>query len=267
MDENKDFNTTVDNDDSVIDSKVGSFKKKKKSNFALYAISLLVATGLIGAVLYNLEKQGRSKTNIFSSLIKKQNQLAAVSVVNGKKISKEELDKSINRMLAGSKFSNFDELQPELKDQVKKQALDVLINTELVRQEIKNKNIEVSEEDLKNRITEIEKEVGGADVLEEEMKKFGLDKSQFETEVKEELAFKQLLNPLLTDEALLVTDEDVEKAYSDYKNNFNGDKKDLQPLSEVREAIRQQIESYKEQKIMFDYLGNLRNQAKIDINI
>ncbi len=267
MNENNDFN--IDDDNGVIDSEVKGTRriKKKKRKIPLYIASVLVAVGLIGAVLYNLEKRGLSNTGFFSSLIEKQKQAAAVVVVNGKKISKKELDKSIDRMLAGSQFSSFDELQPELKEQVKKQALEILINTELVRQEIKNKNIQVSDEELKNRIAEIEKQLGGADILKEEMKKNGVDEKQFRTEVKEELAFKQLVNPLLSDDALQVSDEDVEKAYNDYKNNFTGDKKDLLPLSEVKEDIRKQIKSYKEQKIMFDYLSNLRNQAKIEVNI
>jgi len=127
----------------------------KKSLLKLYLMAALVVAVVIMGVLYTLEKEGRSSTAIFSSMIASQVDNEVVAVINGEEIVNKDLDASIEQFKQIALAQGVDVNDPSTQAEMRNQALQVLINTKLLVREAGNRGISVSEEDVNARIEDI----------------------------------------------------------------------------------------------------------------
>lgn len=237
-------------------------KTASGSNVWLKFVAPVVIVGvfLLG-VLYLLEKEGRSKTNIFGDMIAAQEAGKTVAVVNGEEIVNAELDTSIKQFTQVAVAQGMDITNPAAQTQIRDQALEVLINTELLKQAAAERGHAVSEEDVTARITAIEEELGGAETLAERMATLDISEEQLRDDVKDELLIQMLLDDLFAEAAIEVTDEEVAEVYE----IAGGEAAGLPALEEVQEQVREQIVASKEQEVIDTYLGEIREEAEIEI--
>lgn len=241
-------------------SEEGSKKSVCKNKKGYVAAVIVVAVIILG-VLYFLEKEGRSSTNIFGSIISSQEANTVVAVVNGEEIVNSELSTSIQQFSQAAAAQGVDVTSPDAQVEIRSQALDVLINTELLKQAAAEQGITVSEEATASRLDTIKSDIGGEDVLAERMEALGITAERLESDVKDEIMIKELLDSLFLEAGIAVTEEEIAEVYA----NAGGAEAGLPALEEVQPQIEAQIKASKEQAVIDKYLGELKAEAEIVI--
>ncbi|MCA9359145.1 SurA N-terminal domain-containing protein [Candidatus Kaiserbacteria bacterium] len=233
--------------------------KKKKT--CAYITAVVVVVLILAGALFMMEKQGRSSTKIFSSIIEKQEATKVVAVVNGEEIVNSELETSIKQFSQAATAQGVDPTSPDIQTEIRNQSLEVLVNTELLKQAAAEKGIEISEDDVSERLTAISTEIGGEEVLAERMAALGIDEEKLHEDIKSELMIQQLLDSVFAEAEIAITEEEVNSVYE----NAGGAAAGLPALEEVRAQIEEQIRTSKEQEVVDAYLKELREGAEVVI--
>lgn len=234
---------------------------EKKLSIKGYAVAIGAVAVILLGVLYLLEKEDRSSTNFFSSIIESQEANTVVAVVNGEEIINSELSTSIQQFGQAAAAQGVDLTDPDAQVEIRSQALDVLINTELLKQDAEKRGIVVTDEVVDERLESIKVEIGGEEVLTERMNELGIGTEKLFQDIKAELLISELLDLVFSEANLEVTEEEVNSVYE----NAGGTEAGLPSLEEVRGQVEAQIMSSKEQAAIDDYLAVLKDEADIEI--
>jgi len=234
-------------------------KSKSKAGLYIAAIVIVIVTLLI--VLFLLEKAGRSSTGIFDSYLAAQENSVVVAVVNGEEITGKDLSVSIQQFNQAALAQGVDTTNPEVVADIRSQALEVLINTTLLRQAALAEGITVSDEETAQRLDTIEEEIGGAEVLQARIDELGLTRANLEEDIKEEIVIQSLLDTLFAETDMVVTEEEILAVY----DAAGGVDAGLPPLEEVRDQVEAQVRSTKEQEIIDAYLTDLKDEAEVEL--
>lgn len=225
-------------------------------------ITLVLAVLIVGTSLtYVLEKNGRIDTKIFSTLSEKMTANKTVAVVNGYKITNREYQSNIKQLQQIASEQGADPTDSSILANIKDQALNTLIDGELLRQEAKDHGIEVSADDINDRFTEIEEGVGGAEELASKMAEFGITKESLLRDIENDFLIQKLFEEVIGGDEEEVSDKEVQ----DFYDLAGGESAGLPPLEEVEELIVNQIKSDRVNTQIEQFLATLRDQAEIQI--
>lgn len=143
----------------------------------------------------------------------------------------------------------------ELEKQGGQQALDSLVTQELIRQEGAKKNISVSDEDVDKKLSELDTQFKAqGQTLDKVLEQQGLNRN----EIKDQLRVQIMLEKLLGDK-IVVTDKDVDAAYEEQKEVFEGET----DMNKVRTTIRETLKSQKLSTEAQTLLAELKKNAQI----
>jgi peptidyl-prolyl cis-trans isomerase SurA len=235
---------------------------KKKSNLKFYLGAFVLVVVVLLAVLYQLEKEGRSATNLFEGVLAAQEANAVVVTVNGTEIVNRELEVSIEQFTQMAASQGVDITNESIQSEIRSQAVEVLVNTELLKQEAANRGVSISDEEVATRLASITEEIGGEGALDERMTSLGIDAMQLQDDIREELLIQSLLNQVFADASIEVTGEEIAAVYEDAGGSDAG----LPAIEEVSEQVEAQIIAAKEQEAIDALLVGLREGAEIQIN-
>lgn len=126
------------------------------------------------------------------------NKAEAIATVNGVEISKDTL---------------FDELAASGGGEA---ALDNLINRELVNQEAKKANVQITAADIAKEIETYKESFGSEDAFNQALASSGMTLDEFKERLDMQLKLTKLLEPKIN-----VTDEQVKETFDQYKESFN----------------------------------------------
>lgn len=135
--------------------------------------------------------------------------------------------------------------------------LNTTIEQELIKDEAKNKKVEVTQEELGAKIKEIEDSMAGSgQTLDEALKESGMTRKDLEENYELNLLIEKMLS-----ERIQVTDEEVEKYIEDNSESF--------PEGTDMESIKTIIvEQLKQQKMSTEYQSFITEiKEKADIKI
>lgn len=234
-------------------------KKSGKSVGTYLAFGLLII--ILGLVLvFFLEKSDKLSTGVFDAYFERQAALAVVATVNGEEIIGRDLTTSVDQFSQAAIAQGVDVSNPQFKDAVREQSLEVLINTELLKQEATERGISVSDADIDARIETLETDLGGADVLDERIAELGIDRERLKEDVRDEIVIQTLLEQIFAEAEVAVTEEEVEAVYE----SAGGAEAGLPALEEVRPQVEAQIQASKEQEAIDNFIDSLRQEADIE---
>lgn len=230
----------------------------KKSRLPLF-VGIVVVIVALAAVWWWLEKEDVVGTDVISGYVDGQDSDVPEVSVNGVSVPSSDLVFGIEQQLqiAGSQGADIND--EEVKNIVQTQAIDLLVNTELLQQAAKARGIIVSGEEVSARIVELEVDSGGAEVLDQRIEELGLNRKVFERDIKSEMVVLRLLEAVVAESPVVVTEEEVQAVYANAVNSGAT----VPPIEEVRSAIEAQI---KEQKVIEAYITDLREAADIEIS-
>lgn len=225
---------------------------------AVVAVALVLA-----GVVYMMEQQGRLNTGLFDGVNRMVAMNKAVATVNDVKISQYDLDISMSQISSGAALQGIDIADPEIKAKIQEQAIEMLVNTELLKQEAAARNIVVTDEDVNTRLETLKSDVGGEEVLAQRMEEFNIDHKTLLRDIRSELIIQALLTQVFEEKEAEVTDKDVE----DFYNAAGGAAAGLPPLDSVREQIEAQVRTTKEQEVVSGFVAELKEKATVEMLI
>jgi peptidyl-prolyl cis-trans isomerase SurA len=186
-----------------------------------------------------------------------------VAEVNGETLLRSEYNR-IRRQLAGTaQQQGLNLTASSTVEQINSQAIETLVNTELIRQAAEAAGSSVTEQEVDERFTEIVEQVGGADALSSSLEELGLSEAELRSDVEQELLIQGYVESEVGTEELTASDEEVNTLYEE----AGGAEAGLPPLEEVRPQIEQQVISTKEQEAISSLVDGLREEADVEILI
>lgn len=253
--------TNIENTAPEVPSEAPKKETSKKSMTKVYIGSLVFVLIIILGVLFLLEKEGRSSTHLFTSIIASQEANKVVAIVNGQEILNSELDTSIEQFQQIATAQGMDITDADVSAEIKKQALDILINTLLLKQKAIEKGISISDEEVTERLAAITEDLGGEEALKERMVELEIEEEKLKSDVRDELLIQSLLDDFFAEKGVEVSDEEIEAMYE----TAGGEEAGLPSLEEARDLIKNQIVANKEQAVIDESLATFREEAEIEI--
>jgi peptidyl-prolyl cis-trans isomerase C len=145
-----------------------------------------------------------------------------VAVVNGSVITQTDFDREVFRTRQmynrGKNLEN-----PGLK-QIKKEALDHLIERELLYQESKNQGITVDEATVKSRIDGLRDRFPSDEAFKEGLEKMNLSKSILETQLRQGMAIQELIEKAVA-QKVTVSEGEAKEYYDNHQDRFQQPKR------------------------------------------
>ena len=218
---------------------------------------LLIASGL----LFVLEKEGRTSTGIFSGIISKMEEGKPVARVNGTPILMSDFTSSYNQLLQMSTTQGVDVSDPAMVEKLRTQAIDTLVNAEVLRQAAIEAGMTATEEQIQTRYTEIQDGLGGAEALTARMEEFGVTEASLRRDIENEFLIQGLFDANVDSTNIVATEEELVALY----DQAGGAEAGLPPMTEIKDQIEAQIIFDKEQKLISAFIEELRAKATIEV--
>lgn len=232
------------------------------SPIKIYALSAL-ALATIGVVLWaGLEYQGRVATSHFAPVYSLFEKPAAT--VNGVGISKEKYEQNLAQIKIGYESQGYDMSSPEIATEIQEQAIQTLINTEVLTQAAKKAGINVTDEQIEARYSEVETGLGGNEALIAKMAELGVTEESLRADIYGELLIQTFLEEAVDYSSVNVTEEQIKAVYDQAVSLNPGAQ--IPPYEDVAEQIKLELESSEKQQLVAGFVNTLREQAEIVVN-
>lgn len=244
-------------------SLIAAIKQKWNKRYTFIALAIVAAIVVLTALLFVMERQGRVDTGLFAGAHRFVDTKTPIAKINDGAISKYDLDVSISQMASGFAAQGADIESEEVKSEIQTRAIDMLVNTELLKQEAAAQGIAITDEDVAARLETLTTDVGGEDALKERMAEFNVSEKILLRDIKNELTIQALLDGVFKEKNITVSEKEI----VDFYGKSGGTEGGLPELEAVRPQIEQQLRSAKEQEVVTAYIEELRGKADIEILI
>jgi hypothetical protein len=225
-----------------------------------YGVAFFVVALMGGALVYMLEEQGRLDTKIVSTVKGWVMPTPAAVLVNGEKIPLSVYEKNKEQFTQAAMQQGLDTTSDEVQSQIREQALEVIVNTELLAQAAVAAGVVVTSEQADARYKEIESLQGGAEQLQARMAELGISEEDLARDIRQEILIQTHLETAVDTTGIEVTEEEIKTLY----DSLGGPSVDLPPLTEIRAQIEQELRFGKEQDRIAAYIDSLREKAEIE---
>ncbi len=238
----------------------------KKQMLIQYGIATLVILIIGAGLTYALEQQGRINTGVFDKITAIVNPAPAAAVVNGTKISKADYDKNLTQLQTAAEAQGADVTDAGIQTEIKKQAIDVLVNTELLRQAAYAEGAMVTDEQIDARYEEIKKSIGGTEQLAAKMTELGITEPALRKDIEGEILIQGHLSKAVDTSKITVTEKELTDAYAQISSTA-ATGVTIPPLEEIKTQLEAQLKTNKEQELVNAYITKLREGASIEVLI
>jgi FKBP-type peptidyl-prolyl cis-trans isomerase (trigger factor) len=189
---------------------------------------------------------------------------AVVAVVNGEKVSVEQFKQSYDQAAAIAAQQGFDPATDEsVRKEVETQALTILVNTVLMKQEAAKGDFEATDEKVQEEVTKLEEQFGGAEQLATVLAGAGLDDAAMRKDLRDQIVVDAYLQSTPEVQAVVLTDEEV-RAYYDAAA---AQMEEVPPYEEVEGQIREQLLYEKQSAATSAVIDRVRAEATIEMKI
>jgi FKBP-type peptidyl-prolyl cis-trans isomerase (trigger factor) len=229
-----------------------------------YGIAFLIVALMGGALWYMLEKQGRVETGLFDKITAFVRPEPAAVKVNGEKIAQSLYQKNYEQLALQAASQGADAADPATAEQIKKQAIDVLVNSALLKQAARNAGIVVTPEQITERYQGIVDAQGGEEALAARMAELMITKEGLMSDIEDEILIQTHLDTAVDIKSIDVTKEEVDAFYKSVTSN---PEVKVPPLEEVRDQVEQEIRYGKQQELIGAYIETLKKDAEVEVLI
>jgi len=225
----------------------------------------VIAIAVIGVgLLFALEKQGRVSTNFFGGTTTSVSGPAAT--VNGVGISYEDFERNYDQVVQNAQAQGApDVLDETMVTSFRRDAIESLVNAELLYQVAEGAGAVASDSDIDNRITLLEERNNGPEGLATLMAEFDLTMEKLREDIRREMTIMNHLEATLDLESVTVSDEELIEIYEQIVAE-NPDQV-IPPFAEIRDALEPGVREERQQQLIGAYIEELRQSADIQINV
>ncbi|KAA0544880.1 hypothetical protein FZW96_18815 [Bacillus sp. BGMRC 2118] len=222
----------------------------KKKFFAAVAVATSIM--LLGAC--NNDKDEKAKEG---------DKKDAVASVNGVDIPRSDFDILLEETktmyaMQGMTEENMDDAT---KKQMETQVIEQLVNTELLFQQAKEDKIEITKEDIDKRLEEMKAKFDDEKKFEEALKENKLTEESLRERIEKDLLITQYLEKNIGE--ITVTDAEIQASYDKYKESMKNSDQEAPALEDVKEQLKEQTITEKEQSKIVLILQGLRGESEI----
>jgi foldase protein PrsA len=144
---------------------------------------------------------------------------SAVAEVNGKVITREDLDRAMEDLSAQYQGQGFPEQETDEYKNLQKSVAERLVNEEILWFEADKLGITVSDDEINQQLDTIKQQSGGDEQFKQQMEQRNYTEDRLKDQIRKSLIFQKLY-PEVTKEAVEVTDEQAQKYYADNQALF-----------------------------------------------
>lgn len=188
-----------------------------------------------------------------------------VAVVNGEKLKGEQYNAALTSIQSQMEQMGQDPSSKEVAEQIKEQALDILVNQTLLLQQAKDEKIEASEAEIDEEYEAFAKQFGDEKAMKEMLKSQKVDVKTVKEQLAESIVFKKYQDQVAPVEK--VSDEEIKTYYDQVAAQAKDSGQDLPPLQEASEEIKGIIEQQGQQEKLTAHVEKLKKDAKIELKI
>jgi peptidyl-prolyl cis-trans isomerase SurA len=222
-----------------------------------YAIATLAIALMGGGLWLALESQGRVQTNFLGTFSDR----SPVATVNGVKITRAAYQKNREQVIASATQQGYDVTDLAVQAEIDNQAVQTLVNTELLTQEATKRGITVTDEDVQARYDEIVTQVGGVEALTARMTELSLNEAGLRGDIRGELLIQALFAEVIDVSTIEISEAEIEAVYT----QVSASQEEAIPLEDVRQIIESNLRLSKEQALVTEYIESLRANASIEV--
>lgn len=233
---------------------------KKGSNNALLIVLGLIAVALIAAAGYYFTKD---KSGTDADQQQNTQDEVVVAKVNGVELYQDDYQRNIDQMASAYAAQGLDTNEAETAALISEQALNALVNRQVVLQAAAAANVSVSDEEIETEYQNVMTSLGGAEAMTTALEQAGLNETSLRENLENELRIQKYLEGEANLSALTVTDAEVTAYYETAK----AENAEVPALEEVSELIKQQLLIEKQQAAINTVLERLRAEAEIEVLI
>ena len=186
-----------------------------------------------------------------------------VAIVDGVIITQAELDRQLPQLRNAIITHYGDGLTEE---EIEEKALDGIINQTLLLNAARQSGLIVSNEAVQEYIDDLSTQLGGEEVLLEQLEMLGVTYETFENTVQQELLKEEYVVSVVGVDVIDPTPEEVEEQYNELAD-LTAEGQELPTLESVYDALEQSIKNERFQIAQQDILSELKEDADIDINL
>lgn len=136
-------------------------------------------------------------------------------------------------MVNGQPITNFEVLS-RMNQQHRQQTIDQMVNEKIIMDEARKKGITITKADIDNKISQLEQNVGGAEVLDSLLSQQGQTRDSIRNQLSIQLTIEKLYSGEATTSA-----EEIDKFITDNAASLNATESAAQKI-EAQETIKQQ---------------------------
>jgi len=144
---------------------------------------------------------------------------SVVVSVNGKDIIQGEVEKELQNILMQYQGRVPPQQMVQLQSQFKKQAVESLINKQLLFEETDKQNIEASVEEIDAEVKKVAAQFETPEKFKERLEQMGMSEEKLREDIKQNYRIEKLIKSKLPE--ITVTDEDISLFYKENPENFS----------------------------------------------
>lgn len=188
-----------------------------------------------------------------------------VAIVNKEELKGEGYNAALTSIQGQMQQMGQDPSSKESAEQVKMQALDMLVNQTLILQKAKEAELKVSTSEIDKEYSAFEKQFGGEKELEKALKAQSMDVKALKEQIAESILFERYLDKVAPVEN--VTDKEIKEYYDQAASASKEAGEELPPLAEVSEEIQGILKQEQQQKLLAKHVEELKADAEIELKI
>ncbi|MYL46846.1 hypothetical protein GLV94_14445 [Virgibacillus halodenitrificans] len=138
---------------------------------------------------------------------------------------------------------------------VKDQTLNMIVEQKLIRNDAKDKGLEVTDKEVQKEFDTIKEQNG--DQLKKVLKQFKMSEEDFKNQLANDLVTQKYIDSEID---VKVTDKEIEEYY----NKIKEQNKEIGKLEEVKEPIKSQLKKDKTSKKLQEKVKKLKEDAEVE---
>lgn len=183
---------------------------------------------------------------------------AVVAVVNGEEVIQSDLNARVMQIREGLQGAT---TTPEQDQQIEDQAIEALINEQLILQAAENEGIEVTEKEIADAYDGIKKNFETEEEFNTEIENQGLTEEILKANIEQQLLTQKYLTSKIDTQDISVTEEEVTQTY----NQIASQQENTPALNdEIREQLRNQLLAQKQNQKVSEHINQLKENANIE---
>jgi hypothetical protein len=188
-----------------------------------------------------------------------------VAVVNDEELTGEDYNGALTSIQSQMQQMGQDPSSKESTEQVKAQALDMLVNQTLILQKAKEAEIKAAKAEIDEKYSSFEKQYGGEKEMKKVLKDQNMDVKTVKEKIAESIIFEKYLDKVAP--AGKVTDKEIKEYYDQAATTSKEAGQELPPLEEASKKIEGIIKQEQQQKLLAAHVEELKAAAKIELKI